>query len=142
MVTGGGSGIGAEICRTFAREGARVAVLDIETAAATAVAQEIQREGGTAETWTADVADRAAVEAAATATEQRLGPIQVWVNSAGISRIVPFMECTDEIWDATLRVNLRGAFVCCQAAIRRMLPRNCGAGLNRSSPPRKHGNST
>ena len=96
---------------------------------------------GRAGTWAFDVSDRPAVEQAADQIEKQLGPIDIWVNNAGISHIVPFLECSEELWDQTLRINLRGAFIGCQAAIRRMLPRRQGVVLNMSSQSGKVGNS-
>ncbi len=81
------------------------------------------------------------MEKAADAIEDTLGELAIWVNNAGISRIVPFLDCSEEIWDQTLAVNLKGAFIGCQAAIRRMLPRGRGAVINMSSQSGKTGNS-
>lgn len=141
IVTGGGSGIGAEICRSFATEGALVAVLDRRSGAAEEVAAQIRESGGCAAAWTVDVSDRRMVESAADDIEVKLGPLAVWVNNAGISHIVSFLECTDEIWDLTQQINLKGTFIGCQAAIRRMLPRKQGVILNMSSQSGKVGNS-
>ena len=141
VVTGGGSGIGAALCRVFAAEGARVAVADIRPEAAERVALQIRDSGGEAHAWTLDVAERAAVESVADEIERRLGPLAIWVNNAGVSYIMPFLECSDDGWERTLRVNLTGAFIGCQAAIRRMLPRKSGVVLNMSSQSGKVGNS-
>jgi sorbitol-6-phosphate 2-dehydrogenase len=141
VVTGGGSGIGAGICRAFAREGAHVAVADLNLEAARRVAAAIKVEGGRALALQADVTDAAALEGVADQVEQTFGLLEVWVNNAGISRVVPFLECSEELWDATLRVNLKGAFLGCQAAIRRMLPRGRGVVLNMSSQSGKTGAS-
>ena len=141
VITGGGGGIGAQICRAFAAEGASVAVGDIRLDAAEEVADELRDSGHRAVARSFDVADRSRVEAAADSIESELGPLDIWVNNAGVSHIVPFPECTDELWDETMRVNLRGAFICCQAAIRRMLPRRRGVILNMSSQSGKQGNS-
>jgi NAD(P)-dependent dehydrogenase (short-subunit alcohol dehydrogenase family) len=139
VVTGGGSGIGAAVCRAFAAEGARVAVVDIDVHRARQLAGSIGNEKAAA--WAADVADSAAVERTARQIEGRLGPIDVWVNSAGISRIVPFLECTEELWDLLIRVNLKGTFNGCKAAIARMLPRRKGVIINLSSQSGKQGSS-
>jgi NAD(P)-dependent dehydrogenase (short-subunit alcohol dehydrogenase family) len=141
VVTGGAGGIGTAICRAFAEEGAPVAVCDARMDAAKAVAEEIRARGGRAEAWSFDVSDRAAVEKAADAIEESLGELGVWVNSVGVSRVVPFLECSDEIWDLTMSVNLKGVFIGCQAAIRRMVQRNRGAIINMSSQSGKTGNS-
>ena len=142
VVTGGGSGIGAAICRAFAAEGARVAVTDLRSEGAEQVAAEIRATGGRADAWPkVDVAERATVERAADEIAARFGPADIWVNNAGISRVVPFMECTDDLWNAILRINLTGTFIGCQAALRQMLPRQQGVILNMSSQSGKAGNS-
>lgn len=139
VVTGGGSGIGAAICRGFTQEGASVAVGDVRSGAAKQIAEEIVRSGGSAGMWAFDVSDRAAVEQAANEVEERLGPIDIWVNNAGVSHIVPFLECSEQLWHETLKINLTGVFIGCQAAIRRMLPRRRGVVVNMSSQSGKVG---
>jgi len=141
VVTGGGGGIGAQICRTFAQQGAAVAVVDIEQEAAGQVAEAIQRSAGQAIAVTCDVTDRDDVERAAEQVEQKLGALTVWVNNAGLSYILPFLDCTEEIWDRTLNVNLKGTFLGCQAAIRRMAQHQGGVIINMSSQSGKVGNS-
>ena len=141
VVTGGGSGIGAGICRAFAREGASVAVADLNIEAARRVVAEIEAEGGRASAVGFDVTDSAVVAAAADEIERYLGPLDIWVNNAGISRVVPFLDCSEELWDAVLRVNLKGSFIGCQVAIRCMLPRRRGVVLNMSSQSGKTGSS-
>ena len=141
VVTGGGSGIGAAICRALAAEGAHVAVTDLRPAAAEQVAAAIRSLGGRAEAWSLDVAERATVERAAAEIADRLGPCDIWVNNAGISRVMPFLECSDEAWDLILRLNLKGTFIGCQVALPQMLPRRQGVILNMSSQSGKVGNS-
>ncbi len=141
VVTGGGSGLGAAICRACAAEGARVAVTDLRPEAAEQVAAEIRAAGGQAQAWSLDVADRATVERAADQIASLWAPVDIWVNNAGISRVIPFQECTDELWDQILRINLKGAFIGCQVALRQMLPRRRGVILNMSSQSGKVGNS-
>jgi NAD(P)-dependent dehydrogenase (short-subunit alcohol dehydrogenase family) len=137
VVTGAGGGIGEAICQLLSAEGARVAVGDINADAAQRVASSLQASGS----WCFDVTRREQVEGAADAIERSLGPIDIWVNNAGISRIVPFLECTDEIWNGTLGVNLTGTFRGCQAAIRRMRSRGRGTIINMSSQSGKVGTS-
>jgi NAD(P)-dependent dehydrogenase (short-subunit alcohol dehydrogenase family) len=141
VVTGGGSGIGAAICKAFAEEGAAVAVGDLNSEAARQVADEICASGGTAVAKVFDVSDPAAVERAADEVVSELGPLSIWVNNAGVSYVAPFLECTEDQWERTLRVNLTGAFLGCRAAISRMLPRGRGVILNMSSQSGKVGNS-
>jgi len=141
LVTGGGGGIGSAICSSFAAEGAVIAVSDIDLEAAERVAAAINGTGKRAIALSFDVADAAAAARAAERVESELGPVDIWVNNAGISHIVPFLDCTDELWDKTLRINLNGTFVGCREAIRRMLPRGRGVILNMSSQSGKKGNS-
>jgi len=141
VVTGGGSGIGAAICRAFAEDGAAVAVGDLDQQSAQRVAEEICASGGRAIAKVFDVSDRAAVERATDQVEAQLGPLSIWVNNAGVSHVVPFLECSEELWDTTLRVNLKGTFIGCQVAIPRMLRSGRGVILNMSSQSGKSGNS-
>ena len=141
VVTGGGNGLGAAVCRAFATEGARVAVTDLQPEAAEQVAAEIRAAGGQAAAWGMDVTDRPAVEGAAASIAARWGPVDLWVNNAGISRVIPFQECTDDLWDLILRINLKGTFIGCQVALAQMLPLRRGVILNMSSQSGKAGNS-
>jgi NAD(P)-dependent dehydrogenase (short-subunit alcohol dehydrogenase family) len=141
VVTGGGGGIGAAICRAFADAGARVAVCDMRLDAAQKVADEIQAAGGCAHAWQLDVTSRSAVEAVSTTVANALGELRIWVNNAGVSHIVPFLDCSDDIWDQTLAVNLKGTFLGSQAALRRMVPAGQGVIINMSSQSGKVGNS-
>jgi len=141
VVTGGGSGIGAAVCRAFAAEDAVVAVTDLRREAAASVVTEIQAAGGQAEAWALDVTERVTVERTADEIATRLGAVDIWVNNAGLSRIVPFLECTDDVWNAILQVNLTGTFIGCQVALRQMHPRRRGVILNMSSQSGRVGNS-
>ena len=141
VVAGGGGGIGAAIARAFALAGCSVAVCDARLDAAETVALDIQSANGRGRAWKMDVTDRDGVEEAASDIERQLGAIETWVNAAGVSRIVSFLDCTEQIWDLTLDVNLKGVFFGCQAAIGRMLPRKRGAIVNLSSQSGKVGNS-
>jgi NAD(P)-dependent dehydrogenase (short-subunit alcohol dehydrogenase family) len=141
VVTGGGGGIGAEICSSFAEEGAAIAVADIDMDAAQEVAAEINGSGGRAIALCFDVTDVRATQKAADRTEIELGSIDIWINNAGVSYIVPFLDCTEELWDNTLRINLTGTFIGCREAIRRMRTRKRGVILNMSSQSGKKGSS-
>ena len=139
LITGGGSGIGETICRIFAEEGAVVAVADIDGSEAERVASDIAGRKDAAAFWTMDVKDLRRVEAVAAEVEQTLGPIDIWVNNAGISKIVPFLDCTEELWDLIIKTNLNGTFNGCKAVIPRMLSRKRGVILNMSSQSGKMG---
>src|SRR5262245_34955281 len=109
VVTGGGGGIGGATCRRFGAEGARVAVFDLNLAAADKVAAEIRAEGGAAEAFLCDITDRQSVAAAVEAAESRLGPVAVLVNNAGWDIFRPFVKTHPEEWDKLIAINLTGA---------------------------------
>jgi 3-oxoacyl-[acyl-carrier protein] reductase len=115
LVTGAGSGIGACIAETFAREGARVAVVDIDTNAARAVADRI---GRTALTLGCDVADAAEIDAAIRATLAAFDRVDILVNNAGASHVnKPIGEITEEEFDRVIAVNVKGVFLFSQAIV-------------------------
>jgi NAD(P)-dependent dehydrogenase (short-subunit alcohol dehydrogenase family) len=118
FVTGGGSGIGAATCRTFAREGAAVAVVDFRQEAAEAVAKEIVDAGGKALALAADVTDEAALAAAVARTVADFGGLHAVFANAGINGMqCPIEEMTLDEWRATLETNLTGTFLTVKHAI-------------------------
>lgn len=131
LVTGAGRGIGQAIALAFAREGARVAVADIDERTARATARRIG--GGRALALTMDVADAGSVAAGFAAVDRRWRRLDVAVANAAIEPIVPFLELTEETWDRVLDVNLKGTFLVCQAAARRMVRRRRGVLITLSS---------
>ncbi len=112
LVTGGGTGIGAAIARTMARNGARVTLVGRRAQQLEAVAAEIG-----AAVAVADVTDPAQVAAAFTAARDAHGPVTILVNNAGASRSAPFGRLAFDDWRATMAVNLDALFHCCQAAL-------------------------
>jgi NAD(P)-dependent dehydrogenase (short-subunit alcohol dehydrogenase family) len=111
LVTGGGSGLGAAICRRLASEGAQVAVLDRNLAGAEALVAEIGAQGGVAVALQADVTDFASTQAAVDAVVQRFGRLDLAVNNAGIGPgFMPTAEHSLESWNQVLAVNLTGVF--------------------------------
>jgi len=154
-VTGGGSGIGAAICRRLAAEGATVVVLDLSLDRAHEVVADLP--GGAA--IEVDVANSDSVEEALTKVERDLGPLAVMVNNAGalamshVARVKPLIEqqqaeqaagpiktplealvrLTDEEWRFVLSVHLDGTFYGTRAAVRRMAQRGTGAIVNMAS---------
>jgi 3-oxoacyl-[acyl-carrier protein] reductase len=153
-VTGGGSGLGEAMCLAFAREGGRVAVLDMHEQAAQRVADACE---GEARAYRCDVADSASVREAFDAIARDLGPLDVLVNNAGVvlrrqevqDRMKAQLQAAvtgqqgdsmratstlaDEDWDRVLRVHLYGTFHCTRAALRMMEDRRSGVILNISS---------
>ena len=115
LVTGAGSGIGRETAHAFAAEGAHVAVADIDLKMAERSAEEIRKKGGSAHAFSLDVTDEKAVAGFIDAAVNRLGRIDVLVNSAGIREIKPVLELPLEEWQRVLDVNITGVFLCSQA---------------------------
>ena len=125
VVTGGAQGIGEACARRLASEGAAVAIWDVADASGQALATELQTGGVRALYRHCDVARRAEVEAALAATLTAFGRLDGLVNNAGIFKAAPFLEVTEEDWDAVLDVNLKGHFLCGQA-VARVLAGNAG----------------
>lgn len=144
IVTGGSRGIGAEICRLAAERGWSVCVNYTSAAdAAGRVVGEIESAGGRAFAVQADVAKPQEVEAMFRSVESELGPITGLVNNAGILGSRGPVEDLDAASTRRMfEVNVLGAFLCCQAAIKRMARRHGGAGggiVNISSASSRHG---
>ena len=141
VVTGGGGGIGGATCRRFAKEGAKVAVFDMNLAAAQKVADEIVAAGGQASAFQCDITDRAAVDAAVAATESQLGPIGVLVNNAGWDVFKPFVKTVPAEWDKLIAINLTGALHMHHAVLPGMVARNYGRIVNIASDAARGGSS-
>lgn len=137
LVTGAGSGIGREIAKAWAEEGASVLCADIngDTAAATAAAI-----GEAATATTLDVAQQDQIEAAVALCCDRFGGIDLLLNAAGILRYQPILETTRETFQQTIDVNLFGVFFTAQAAAKRMIAQGCGGSIiNIASIAGRHG---
>lgn len=126
VVTGASAGLGRSIAEEFAQRGAAVGVISRDEAALKETAGEIERLGGRAAIYRADVSDADAVEAAASFFEQRLGPIDIWVNNAMVSVFSPIKEMEAEEFRRVTEVNYLGYVYGTLAALRRMLPRDSG----------------
>lgn len=126
IVTGAGQGIGAGVASAYAREGARVAVIDMNIEAADKVAAEIIAAGGQAMAVACDVADRAQVNAMAAQVTQAWGRVDILVNNAGITRTAMLHKMTPEQWQQVLSVHLTGSFNCLQAVVQGMMERRYG----------------
>jgi NAD(P)-dependent dehydrogenase (short-subunit alcohol dehydrogenase family) len=121
LVTGGGSGIGQQVCYAAAREGARVAVADLDQDRAEATAAAIRERQGEAHAFRIDVTDPVSAAAFVAASEASLGRLDVLVNSAGMREIVPVLDLSFEDWQRVISVNLSGTFLPSQAFARRLV---------------------
>jgi NAD(P)-dependent dehydrogenase (short-subunit alcohol dehydrogenase family) len=134
IVTGGGSGIGAAVCRELANGGASLLVADRDLSGARAVADEITRMGGTAEAYEVDVADAIEVEAMVAAAVSRFGGLHLAVNNAGIGG--PSAATADyplDGWQKVIDINLNGVFYGVKYEIAAMLKSGGGAIVNMAS---------
>lgn len=129
VVTGGGSGIGAETARLFASAGAKVAVVDRDAASATAMATGIESNGGRAIAVVADVGRADTVRAAAYRVRAELGPCRVLVNNAAQRHRGPLLEIDLADWNGMLAANLTGALVCTQAFAAQMVAAGQGGSI-------------
>ena len=133
LITGGARGIGAATAVLFAREGARVGIVDLQEAGLKDVAGKAKSQGLEIETFTGDISQKDAVVGLLDQFVQKLGRIDILVNNAGVVVPRPFFEKTVEDWEKTLSVNLIGMFLCCQAAAKYMLEQKSGKIVNISS---------
>lgn len=117
LITGGARGIGAAIAERLGRRGAHVVVADIDAAAAAERADELRKEGISATAVECDVEDRLSVDRAIELVLQDVDEISILVNNAGIRRDRTLAKMSDEDWDTTVNVDLRGAFYCCRAVL-------------------------
>ena len=133
IVTGGGRGIGRETAEMLAAAGARVAVADLDKAAAEAAAAAMRAAGLHAFAIPADVADERSVEAMVSATLEREGRLDILVSNAGVAIRRPAVELALADWDKVVAVNMTGAFLCARAAARPMIANGAGAIVNVAS---------
>jgi NAD(P)-dependent dehydrogenase (short-subunit alcohol dehydrogenase family) len=133
FISGGASGIGADIVRAFARNHARVAFVDLQREAGAALVSELAADGEAPLFLKADVTDIPALQAAIEQTRERLGPIGVLVNNAANDQRHAFAEVSVEYWDQCQNVNLRHHFFAAQAVHPQMRELGSGSIVNLSS---------
>jgi len=142
LVTGAGRGIGREIATVLAAAGADVVINDFaDEPACAAVVGEIEALGRRGAYVMGDVGDEMAVNAMIERVESEFGHLDILVNNAGITRDNVIMRIDAADWDAVLRTHLRGSFLTCKAASRRMLRRRDGCIINISSVVGRRGNA-
>lgn len=129
IVTGGGQGIGRAIALRLAREGAAVAVADINLETASQAANEIQTQGGQALGLQVDVTKKADADRMVRETVAWSGRLDILVNNAGALAVTPVLEMDDEAWDWQMNVNARGVLYCSQAAARQMIQQGGGGRI-------------
>lgn len=130
LITGAASGIGWGMAKAMAREGARVAIADIDRAK---VEQRVAELGGAAFGVTADVGDLAEIDRMVSSVTAHFGRLDVMVNNAGVTRRCAFMDIDEALWDQVHRVNAKGVFFCLQRAAREMISQGGGVIINTAS---------
>lgn len=133
LITGAGSGIGQAIAALFARQGARVAVVDLDEGAANETAAQIEAAGGVAVAFRCDVTRADEVAATVAAASAKLDGLHILVNNAGIAHVGTVATTTLADFERVLQVNVKGAFLCTKAAVERFLASGGGVILNMSS---------
>ena len=132
-VTGAGSGIGHAIASVFGRQGAHVVALDLNEPAARRTADDIGAAGGQAAFWACDVANARQVADVFKDIDRTLGRLDILVNNAGIAHVGSIENTTEADLDQLYRVNVKGVFLCSQAALATMLRQGGGVILNLAS---------
>jgi len=129
LVTGGGAGIGRGICLEFAREGARVAIVDKNLQSAEQTRMKMSGSKSDFLTIQADVGSELEVERMMTATVNHFGRIDVVCANAGVHSMSPVVDTAVEEWDRIMHVNVRGVFLCCKHAARQMMRQGHGGKI-------------
>jgi 3-oxoacyl-[acyl-carrier protein] reductase len=127
LVTGSGIGIGRATALAFARAGYAVMATDILDEEGEGIVAEIRKEGGTAEFFHLDVTDTARTNDVVADVTKRYGALDVVVANAGIAHRIPFAEMTDELWDHTFDINLKGMLRIIRAAVPGMKAKSAGS---------------
>lgn len=129
LVTGGGRGLGASICRALSREGARIAVMDVDGKAARREAAALTDKGGEAHALETDVGSEAQVKAAIAEVVERFGRLDALVNNAGIDKTCSVEELACDEWERILRTNLSGPFMLAKYAAQQMRAQGGGGQI-------------
>jgi 3-oxoacyl-[acyl-carrier protein] reductase len=133
LITGAAQGIGKAIALMMAKEGADIAISDINLELATQTADELKSTGVEAIAIEGNVADMESAEAMVSKTVEELGGIDILVNNAGITRDTLILRMKEDDWDAVINVNLKGTFNCTKAAVKKMSKQRSGKIINIAS---------
>ncbi|MCY0878787.1 MAG: glucose 1-dehydrogenase [Firmicutes bacterium] len=133
VVTGGASGIGEAITALFAKEGGKVAVVDVDAANGERVVNAVKAAGGEAVLIRADIAEEAEARRAVEEAVRAFGRVDVLVNNAGVSAVGDVAACAPEDWDRVMRVNVRGVYLMSHFAVPVMRQQGFGTIINMSS---------
>lgn len=140
IITGGGRGIGEATAKKFAKEGAKVVIADINEEDIQRTVSEIKDNGGEAYGINVDVTNIESVNKMIEFTVEKFGKLDVLVNNAGITMDSTLLKMTEDQWDKVIDVNLKGVYICGQAAAKVMVEQGSGVILNASSVVGLYGN--
>ena len=133
LITGSARGIGKEIAKTFANEGATVIISDINAASAEATSEEFKKEGFNSSSFACDVTSMKSVEEMINKILDNYSRIDILVNNAGITKDNLLLRMSENEWDAVLNTNLKGVFCCTKAVTKSMLRAKKGKIINIAS---------
>lgn len=133
LVTGAAAGLGKAMAQALAEAGANVVVADINLEMAEIASHEIERLGVKALPVKANVADADSVKSMVNQAVTEMGTLDILVNNAGINRRAPLVEMSEDDWDATIGINLKGTFLCCREVGPVLLAKNYGKVINIAS---------
>ena len=130
IVTGGGKGIGAEICLRLAKEGAKIVIAEMDIESGNNTQKKIIENGGDAIVVNTDIADEVSVNNMTEEVVKKFSKIDILINNAGIRHINNILDHTKKQWDEMLSVNLTGPYLCCKAVIPHMIKNGKGKIVN------------
>jgi 3-oxoacyl-[acyl-carrier protein] reductase len=133
LITGGGSGIGEATVLKFSEEGAKVVINDVNEENANKLAEKLKAKGCEVLVCIADVCNKSDVEKMIKQTIDKLGRLDILVNNAGINRDSFVKKMSEEQWDKVININLKGTFLCAQAALVPMMEQKSGRIINTAS---------
>jgi len=135
LITGAGGGLGTEFAKALAQEGATIVLTDISEAALAGAVKQMEEAKAKFTTFVLDVCDKAQIEQTMAKTVDAYGKIDILLNNAGGSLFTPknLEDVEEKHWDLVLNVNLKGTFLCCQAAVPYMIEKKRGKIINLSS---------
>lgn len=133
LITGAQRGMGRAHALALASQGARVVVTDVDSTACSPVVDEIEAAGGEALCFTMDVANRVEVDEVITQVVDAWGRLDILVNNAGIYHPTPALDMSEEEWEQTIHINLKGEFLCAQRAAKEMMKQGWGRIINIAS---------
>lgn len=139
LITGAARGIGKEIALRFSQAGAKVALNDIRVEELKKALEEIKDQGGEGIYIKADISKSDEVREMVKEVVDKLGVVDILVNNAAVTKIVSFLDTTEELWDRTLEINLKGAFLCTREVIPGMIKKGGGKIINMSSQSGQRG---